>query len=372
MKLRSLSLILTEDCNFDCGYCYKSKRGSYMAWDTVEASLSFFLPFVEDGASVIFYGGEPLLAWEKIERAVPFVKNLTELLDKDVRFSITTNGSLLTEDMIRFLAENSFYAVLSFDSLAQEIHRKKHSFAKIVRVLESLLNEPRIDLDVNCVFTPSSVRYLADSIHYLMNKGAPKIQYNLSALVPWDRESLKILENQLGRLAEISADHYERSGSIPVENFAVRGKSIFRCTAGQDRLAITPEGEVWGCDLFAEWARVDQQSKQNADPSRFFFGKLHDFVANGGLLDPEISQSYQELSTDNYSTAKTQCFLCGFLSECRICPMEAVFAGAPLGTVPEFLCEVQKIKIIARRSFISMIEPRNESRDDVSSLEKTS
>lgn len=364
MKLRSLSLILTEDCNFDCGYCYKSKHDSSMTWDTVEASLSFFLPFMEDGGFVIFYGGEPCLEWDKIERAVPFVKNLTDLLEKDVRFSVTTNGSLLTEHMVRFLAENSFTVVLSFDSLAQEIHRQKNSFAKVLRVMESLLDEPRIDLDVNCVFTPSSVRYLADSIHYLMNKEVPKIQYNLSALTPWERESLGILENQLGKLVEVSVEHYARTGGVPVENFGVSGGRIFRCMGGQDRLAVTPQGEVWGCDLFTEGARVKGRAGRSPDWARFRFGKLDDFVNNGGLLNPGISQSYGRLSTDNYSTAGgRRCFLCGYLSECRICPMEAVFAGAPLGTVPDFLCEIQKIRIKARKSLQSLIGSGDDSQD---------
>jgi sulfatase maturation enzyme AslB (radical SAM superfamily) len=353
MKLRSLSLILTEDCNFDCGYCYKSKRSSYMSWDTIEKSLSFFLPYMEYGAYVIFYGGEPLLALDQIKKSVPFVKHLAGQLGKTAHFSMTTNGSLLTGDAIRFLAENEFYVVLSFDGLAQEIHRQKSSFSKVVRAMDVLLNESRIQLDISSVFTPSSVRYFADSLHYLMNKGAPRIQFSLSVHRPWDPESLRILTNNLQRLVEISAEHYGRTGRIPIDNFANYRKIIFRCAAAQDRLAITPEGEIWGCDLFAECAR---QSDLLDGLNRSFHAHLDDFISSHRSLYPEMSWSYSNLSTDNFSTTEIQCFLCGYLSECRICPMEAMFSGLPLGKVPDYLCEIQRIKIKAKRSFYRSIE----------------
>jgi len=355
MRFRSLSLILTDDCNFACSYCYKAKGQSTMAWETAERALSFFLPHLIDNAYVIFYGGEPLLAFDLIREAVRFIEDRSRMWDKPIRFSITTNGSLITPEVADFFASHRFYVVLSFDGLAQEIHRHGSSLKEIDKALDLLKDHPGIDLDVNSVFTPESVYLLSDSLQYIWQKGVPNVAFSLSSKEIWGPGSQAILKAELKQVETALAALYERAGTIPVESYAKPQQNrIFRCTGGQDRMAVTPEGQVWGCDLFASHFSHD---KNHLDANPFYFGRINDFITSHPTTCPKISQNYARLSTDNFASPTQPCFLCDYLPECGICPIDAAFSGHPLGQVPAHLCEIKRILIDSKRRFRERINP---------------
>jgi len=351
MRFRSLSLVITDDCNFDCSYCYKTKGEAYMSYATAERAIGFLLPYCSDEWYLIFYGGEPLLAFDLIKDVALLAQQKSRSLKKTVRFSLTTNGVLLTEDMVEFFALHEFLVVLSFDGLAQEIHRKKGSLPKLQSLVERLKVHPRIRLEVNSVFTPVSVYRMVDSIRYLMDLGVPRIRYCLSVKSPWSDVSLRRLESELEFLLEILVEEQARTGRIPVENFTQRsgvGTGVFRCSGSKDRLALTPEGHVWGCDLFAEHFRRVENPSVLED---YHFGHIDDFIARHNIIYQEKAPLYDQLRTDNFYTASTECFICEYLLDCGICPMEAAFSGLPLGEVPSYLCRIQRIKSESRKQF---------------------
>ena len=75
MNFSSLTLYLTDDCNFDCDYCYQKKGTTYMNTSTFEAALVFISPYLTRDCYINFYGGEPLMAFDKIQYAVDMIKN---------------------------------------------------------------------------------------------------------------------------------------------------------------------------------------------------------------------------------------------------------------------------------------------------------
>ncbi|KKM63011.1 hypothetical protein LCGC14_1515820, partial [marine sediment metagenome] len=109
--------------------------------------------------------------------------------------------------------------MLSFDGLAQDILRKKGSFKKTVSVVEEILNCPDIDLEVNSVFTPTTVDYLSESIKFIIDLGVPSTNFSLSIIKPWNQASLQKLENEMIKLVKILVSNFKRKGNIPVENF---------------------------------------------------------------------------------------------------------------------------------------------------------
>lgn len=127
MKIGYLTLVVTDDCDFSCRYCYKRPRRVSMAPATAVAAVRYFLPLLKSRFSLNFYGGEPLLEF-------PLVRSLVEGIDKnpgasrlEPRFALTTNGSRLTPAILDFLEARGFSVVLSFDGLAQETHRKREA-----------------------------------------------------------------------------------------------------------------------------------------------------------------------------------------------------------------------------------------------------
>ncbi len=238
---------------------------------------------------------------------------------------------------------------MSFDGLAQEALRKKGSFKKTVSIIEQLLNCPDIALEVNSVFAPKTVDYLSESIKFVMDLGVPSIHFSLSKITPWDQVSLQKLEKKMTKLVKILVDRYKRNGDIPITNFREEsGEGIFYCAAGRDRLAITPDEKIWGCFLFPDYFKV---KKNSPEFQKFYFGSLDDFIENHKSIYPRIRSNYAQLSMDNFSTPRLECFLCPELEDCAVCPINASFSGNPLGKIPSYLCKIQKIKIKEKENF---------------------
>jgi MoaA/NifB/PqqE/SkfB family radical SAM enzyme len=248
---------------------------------------------------------------------------------------------------------------LSFDGFAQDSQRKKGSFKKIAPLIEELLKCPGIHLMVNSVFTPQSVDSLSKSIQLLLDFGVAEINFAFSILEPWKKASLFKLRNQIKILRKILLADYDKKGTLPVMDFREGlGKGIFYCAAGKDRLAITPDEEIWGCQLFPEYLRGRENS---CEFKKFFFGTLDSFIANYKNIYPRIYRNYAWLSTDNYSTTTMSCYLCPELEHCQICPINAAFAGSPLGKIPSYVCEIQRIKAQEKKKFIQEKLKRNKS-----------
>ena len=277
------------------------------------------------------------------------MQNKNKEFDKIIRYSLTTNGSLITDEIIQFLNKHKFSVELSFDGLAQDSQRKKGSSKKIVSCIKELLNFPDIDLEVNSVFTPETVDHISESIEFIMELGVLNIRLSLSIIKPWDQASLQRLEKEMIKISKIVLSHHERKGNIPVINFRDDlEKGIFSCAAGLDRLTITPEGKIWGCYLFPEYFEGKENSPEY---QKFYFGTLDNFIENHENVYPRISSNYAQLSMDNFSTPKMNCFLCSELKNCVICPINAGFSGVSLGKIPQYACQIQKIKIRIRKKF---------------------
>lgn len=235
MEFSSFTFILTNECNFNCSYCYQKKGDRYIDVPSVENAIDFFYPFFEYKCYINFTGGEPLLAFKQIEQAVDYLQVKNRTLNKQIHYYVTTNGSLINDDILQFLDRYNFSLILSFDGLAQEICRKKGSFKQIVSIIEKLLNSTEINFETNSVFTPSTVGYLSKSIQFIIELGVPNITFALSKIPSWSSSSLLQLKKELALLKEFILSFYKRTGTIPFAGFRRKpGRGIFDCTAAKD------------------------------------------------------------------------------------------------------------------------------------------
>lgn len=171
-SLQSITLQVTQQCNLKCDYCPYS--GSFynrehnnrkMTFDTAKKALDFYiahsfdLPFMQIG----FYGGEPLIEFELIKKLVTYCKN--KCLGKPVRFFMTTNGTLLNEEIIDFLMAHNFVLTISLDGPQQYHDRNRHhidntgSFETVIRNISKLYSKYPNQKDnvlFNCVIDPNS------------------------------------------------------------------------------------------------------------------------------------------------------------------------------------------------------------------------
>ena len=111
----NFTIYMTTDCNFRCSYCYEKYENTYhLNENSVIEILDYIFQYGDDEAiNLNFMGGEPLLKKELIYKAVDYIK--CKYPSRYVKYSITTNGSLLDDNFIFFMKENSFDIRLSFD-----------------------------------------------------------------------------------------------------------------------------------------------------------------------------------------------------------------------------------------------------------------
>jgi uncharacterized protein len=142
LRLRTLVLMMTTSCNLACRYCYEDreegcvppKEGGAAAREMSPESLRNGVAYLLDHAgvnrkvSVTFFGGEPLLRFPLLRTAVGEARRMASVRGKEISFSITTNGTLLTPEIAGFLKENGISVCLSIDG-PREIHDRNRPYA---------------------------------------------------------------------------------------------------------------------------------------------------------------------------------------------------------------------------------------------------
>jgi sulfatase maturation enzyme AslB (radical SAM superfamily) len=327
----------------------KKKAKRTLSVSTTKAALDFFLPHFCPGTYLNFSGGEPLLAFDAIEKTVAYIDSDSLFQLADIHFSLTTNASLLTPNIADFLDHNHFLVLLSFDGTAQEIARKKGSFNSTVSVIESLMRYPNIGLIVTSVFTSETIGCLTESIRFITSLGVPEITVTFANLPPWDEASLAELREQLSDVNNYLLPIARKGGTIALRNYQKQsGGGVFACAGGSDRLALAADGTLWGCHLFSDYCL--QQGK-TLEYSQYCFGDIENFIRKHREIHPEIAANYSNLTQKYFYTPKNSCSRCPEIEECQICPISAAFASSEIGAIPQWTCEIKKIVRRSRDRF---------------------
>jgi uncharacterized protein len=338
MRLRLLSLTVTEDCNFRCRYCAKPRRAARMSETTARDALGLFLPFLAPGGFIAFYGGEPLLEFGIVRETVASARAMARRAGRHLRFSLTTNGSLIDDEVLAFLDGERFSVTLSYDGAAQDAQRRKGSGERLRSVIDRLKASPRLRFEVNSVFRPRSVGSLSETVLGLVARGVPRVHFALSAAEPWSARDLARLRRQANRLRSVALGRYGPLNRGPVVNFRDEAPRRLRaCNAGLDRLAVDTRGRVWGCALFADLFREGA----GAAARRYLFGSVRGGVRPGSPRFRTVLARYAGFSMDGAETSRGPCHRCPRVSRCWICPVAALRSGGGWTSIPDALCRIQ-------------------------------
>lgn len=145
-SLNTLTLQITQECNLRCSYCVYS--GSYlnrshshkiMSIDTAKKGIDFIINHSKNSPTVnfAFYGGEPLLRFNFIKECVAYAKEKGE--GKKITFNMTINGTLLTDEIIKFMKDNEVSLLISMDG-PKEIHDKNRVFSNGMGSFDKIMN----------------------------------------------------------------------------------------------------------------------------------------------------------------------------------------------------------------------------------------
>ncbi len=362
MKLSAFSFIVTDDCNFDCSYCFQNKEPKYMSPATIEKTTTFFYPFFQEKVDIVFFGGEPLLAFDAVKHTVSFLEKINKQEKKTFEFSLSTNGSLVTHEMLDYFNRHRFDFQLSFDALTQDTARRPGSLEftrELIRRIPSSYRD--IEFSTNSVAAPGTVSSFSESMRYLVEAGVKNIDYSLSVTTPWEPAALEILETEMERLTDFLITHYRETGAVPVTRFRPpetpetpgnTGKKSFMCPGAGDRMAVSPDEDVWGCYAFHDYLK----DKEGGDDFlNYSFGKLDDFIQNHKTRYPEILENYSNLRQRRFFSDNRFCFLCEEKDNCKVCPVRPAYLTSLIGKLPPWICDLNKIEKRAKDRFVKEI-----------------
>ena len=367
-SLRILDLVLTSRCNLACSYCYQNaKSRNRLGWDAAREALDMLLASREPEVGINFIGGEPLLEAEMIRKAVEYVSEHRPA-GKRIRYSIGTNGMLLTEEHADFLARHHVDTYLSFDGLpAAQRFRGAGTFEKLDALLGRLRDEHpsffRQRLTVTITVLPSTVSHLPASVSYFLDKGIARIAFSPKSTdtSDWDPARIDEIREAFGKLYETSLSHWEKTGEIPLQAFRQGAQpsgtptSRPMCGAGRGvNLTVDADGETYGCVAFAKsYQRFPRFLEDRLEPMRLgslaaagFEDRLRAYPA--AARKAEIFH-HKERKYSSYG----RCGECRYLASCEICP---VSIGKQAGNrdphrIPDFLCAFSLASNEARERF---------------------
>lgn len=333
-----------------------------MKRSTIEKAVDFFYPFLDKEAYIIFYGGEPLLAFDNIKYTVYLLQEKDKKKKKKLKFSLSTNGSLITDEMLDFFDRRSFDIMLSFDGLVQEIGRKTGSLKPTRELIKRIQKDayPGIKFSTNSVFSPETVGYLSASLQYIIESGVTDLQFDLTLNDPWDETALQILEKELETLSDFLGSFYKKTGTIPIGNFKKveappkkkESDTCFTCDAGLQRMAITPEENLWGCYVFHDCLK---NRKENSDFQTYSFGKLDNFIKNYKTIYLKVILNYSSLRQNVFFTENQYCFLCEDVNICSVCPVSAAYTTSFIGKISPWVCSLKRLLREKRKRFLEEV-----------------
>lgn len=370
--LRALKLVLTAACNLSCSYCYQNdKKARRIEWGVVQSALDRLLASSRSEVEVLFIGGEPLLEFPVIERAVAYLA-ARKRDDLSIQYAVITNGLLLGERQLDFLISHRFGVQLSFDGVPEaQLLRGKNTFDRLDRLLDELRwHHPAfyIRLRVNTTLTPETIRWLPASVEYfLLEKRIHDLTITptITGANAWSLERIKELDEAFEQIYSTCLERYRLTEDVPLQVFQRTGDSssparddLPMCRIGGDRLdsvAIDVDGQAHGCLMFVEsyqtFPTVFLKSRVEAlrlgdIRSREFGDRVQEFPKTARAQ--EIF-NHRELKYSSYR----RCAECEYLSDCSVCPMSIGRNDreADPRKVPDFYCAYNLVSLKYRARF---------------------
>ena len=295
--IKALCLHIAHTCNLNCSYCFAS-QGKYhgeravMSFEVGKQALDFLI--ANSGSrrnlEVDFFGGEPLVNFQVVKDLVAYARSIEKEHGKNFRFTLTTNGLLIDEDVIEFCNKECHNVVLSLDG-RKEIHDRfrvdyagNGSWDRIVPKFQQLV-EARNGQGyyMRGTFTHANPDFLKD-IQVMLDLGFNELSMEPVVAAPDDPSALTeedkaIVMEQYEKLAMLMLDKDKEGKPFTFYHYMIDltgGPCIYKrisgCGSGTEYMAVTPWGDLYPCHQFVGedkfklgdvWNGVDNTEIQN-------------------------------------------------------------------------------------------------------------
>ncbi|MFA9375118.1 MAG: thioether cross-link-forming SCIFF peptide maturase [Lachnotalea sp.] len=273
--VKALCLHIAHDCNLACKYCFAEEgeyhgRRALMSFEVGKKALDFLIANSGNrrNLEVDFFGGEPLMNWQVVKDLVIYGRGQEELHNKKFRFTLTTNGVLLNDDILEFANKEMSNIVLSIDG-RKEVHDFMRPFRKgqgsydliVPKFQKTAELRQQTNYYVRGTFTHHNIDFSKDVLH-LADLGFKQI--SVEPVVGDDAEEYAIKKEDIPQIHEeydkLAKEliQREKAGNgfnffhfmIDLEGGPCVAKRLSGCGSGTEYLAVTPWGDLYPCHQF--------------------------------------------------------------------------------------------------------------------------
>lgn len=273
--VKALCLHVAHDCNLRCKYCFADTgefhgHRSVMSAQVGKAAIDFVIKNsgTRKNIEIDYFGGEPLMNFGVVKEITEYAKQQGELHNKNFRFTITTNGILLNDEVKEYINENMSNVVLSLDGTKQTNDRMRTrvdgsgSYDTIVPKFIDLANSRNQDnYYVRGTFTAKNLHFARDVEHmadlgFLQTSVEPVVAPE-SEDYALTKEHLPVVLAEYEKLAKFYLDRRREGKPFNFFHFMIdldQGPCVIKrlsgCGAGHEYVAVTPEGDIYPCHQF--------------------------------------------------------------------------------------------------------------------------
>lgn len=273
--IKAMCLHIAHDCNLRCSYCFAStgdfgKGRKLLPFETGKKAIDFLIENSKGrrNLEVDFFGGEPLMNFEVVKQIVEYARSKEKEFNKNFRFTITTNGILLTDDKIDYINKEMSNVVLSIDGRKEVNDRLRKrvdgtgSFDTIVPKYKNLVDKRGQDqYYVRGTFTKYNLDFTEDVLE-LNRLGFEQI--SVEPVVSDTENEFAITEKDL---PEVYKEYEKLAKTLLALKKEGKGFNFFHfmldldqgpcaikrlrgCGCGNEYVAVTPDGDIYPCHQF--------------------------------------------------------------------------------------------------------------------------
>lgn len=275
--IKAVCLNIIHGCNLRCKYCF-ADEGEYnghkgvMSLDTAKKAIDYVIKRSgpRKNIEIDLFGGEPTMIMDTIKEIIKYARENEKLWNKNIRFTMTTNATLLNDDMMDFMDKEMGNIILSLDGrkdINDNVRIKfdgSGSYNDIVPNIKKMISKrtPGKTYYVRGTFTRANTDFFED-VMAMLNEGFHEI--SIEPVVLEDGHALSLREEDLPEIMENYDKLYEdmvrrkreKNGEYNFYHFNVDlngGPCVYKrisgCGAGFEYVAITPQGDVYPCHQF--------------------------------------------------------------------------------------------------------------------------
>lgn len=347
--LKAICLHVAHDCNLACKYCFAGK-GEYdgpkglMSFETGKRALDFLVEQsgTRHNLEVDFFGGEPLLNWDVCKKLVEYGRSIEKKYNKNFRFTVTTNGVLLNDEIMDFCNKEMGNVVLSLDGRKEthdrlRITRKNTgSYDMIIDKFKKFVqSRNQKDYYMRGTYTHFNTDFSKDIIH-MADEGFKELSIEPVVCDPSEDYALKesdlpVLKEQYEILANEMLRRYRKGNGFTFYHYMIDldagpciVKRVSGCGVGTEYMAVTPDGELYPCHQFV-------------GDEKFLLGDIWNGVKNKNVLEQFENCNVYSHKECNDCFAKLYCS--------GGCAANAYHSTGSVSGVYEFGCELHRKRI---------------------------